>query len=226
MAKADSTPSDGVAEPRRSRRWIGLLAEAPYFAIVIIGVIGICWTSFFRRPSADYWVIMTPVTALLCVAVGLARAPHGRRRVETVAIQLAQWAAVLVAMYLINLSNVGGLTTSDALGGMMLTLLALGVFISGLDLRAWRLGVAGAFLAIAVPLVAWFEQAALFLVFIGAVLIVLGVLLWWARGKLSQPPPTPATHDTLRLSPWAAEGCRNVFAILRPGTCATDADGA
>jgi hypothetical protein len=185
MANADSTPSDGFGEPRRSRRWKSLLAETPYFAIVIIGVVGICWTSFFRRPSADYWVIMTPVTALLCVAVGLARAPHGRGRIETVAVQLAQWAAVLVAMYLINLSNVGGLTTSDALGGMMLTLLALGVFISGLDLRAWRLGVAGAFLAIAVPLVAWFEQAALFLVFIGAVLIALGVVLWWGRSKLS-----------------------------------------
>jgi hypothetical protein len=185
MSDANSSPSDGVAEPERTRRWISLLAEAPYFAIVAIGVFGICWTSFFRRPSAEYWVIMTPVTALLCVAVGLARAPHGRGRVETVAIQLAQWAAVLVAMYLINLGNVGGLTTSDALGGMMLTLLALGVFISGLDLRAWKLSVTGVFLAIAVPLVAWFEQAALFLVLIGAVLIALLLLLWWGRVKMS-----------------------------------------
>jgi hypothetical protein len=186
MPTTGSASSDG-AERRRGGRWIGLLAEAPYFAIVVIGVIGICWTSFFRRPSAEYWVIMTPVAALLCVAVGLARAPRGRGRVETVAIQLAQWAAVLVAMYLINLSNVGGLTTSDALGGMMLTLLALGVFVSGLDLKDWRLGVTGAFLAIAVPLVAWFEQAALLLVFIGAVLIALLLLLsWWRRG---------ASHD-------------------------------
>jgi hypothetical protein len=59
------------------------------------------------------------------------------------------------------------------------------VFISGLDLRAWRLGVAGLFLAIAVPLVAWFEQAALFLVFIGAVLIALGLIFWWARARLA-----------------------------------------
>ena len=63
--------------------------------------------------------------------------------------------------------------------------LALGVFISGLDLRDWRLGVAGAFLAVAVPLVAWFEQAALFLVFIGAVLIALLLLLSWWRSKAS-----------------------------------------
>ncbi|HEX9169810.1 MAG TPA: hypothetical protein VF886_12925 [Roseiarcus sp.] len=185
MTDAKSAPLNGAAEPRRTRKWVSLLAEAPYFAIVIIGIIGVCWTSFFRRPSADYWVIMTPVTALLCIAVGFHRMPHGRGRLETVAIQLAQWAAVLVAMYLINISNVGGLTTSDALGGMMLTLLALGVFISGLDLRAWRLGVAGLFLAIAVPLVAWFEQAALFLVFIGAVLIALGLIFWWARARLA-----------------------------------------
>jgi hypothetical protein len=185
MAEANSAPSDGAVKPRRTRYWTSLLAEAPYFAIVSIGVVGISWTSFFRRPSADYWVIMTPVTALLCVAVGLARAPRGRGRIETVAIQLAQWAAVLVAMYFINLSSVGGLTTSDAMGGAMLTLLALGVFISGLDLRDWRLGVAGAFLAVAVPLVAWFEQAALFIVFIGAVLIALLFVLWWGRVKTS-----------------------------------------
>jgi hypothetical protein len=52
-------------------------------------------------------------------------------------------------------------------------------------LRAWKLCVAGVFLAIAVPLVTWFEQAALFLFLIGAVLIMLGVLLWWGRAKLS-----------------------------------------
>jgi hypothetical protein len=185
MAEANSAPSRGVAEPRQTRNWGSLLAEAPYFAIVLIGIVGICWTSLFRAPTARYWVIMTPVAGLLCIALGLGRAPQGRGRLGMIAIQVGQWAAVLVAMYLINVSNVGGLVTSDALGGMMLTLLALGVFVSGLDLRSWRLGVAGVFLAIAVPLVAWFEQAALFLVLVGAVLIALGLALWWWRARLS-----------------------------------------
>jgi hypothetical protein len=185
MANADSTPSGGVAEPGRSRSWISLLAETPYFAIVIIGIIGICLTSLIRTPTATYWVVVTPITALLCIAVGWRHLPHGRGRVDMIAIQLGQWAAVLVAMYLIHVSNVRGLVTSDALGSMMLTLLALGVFISGLDLRAWKLCVAGAFLGVAVPFVAWFEQAALFLFLIGAVLIVLLLLLWWGRAKLT-----------------------------------------
>src|SRR5579863_4911404 len=106
MANTNISPPERAADRRRRGLWFSLLAEAPYLAIVIIGIIVICWTSFFRRPSAEYWVIMTPVTALLCVAVGLARAPRDRGRIETAAIQLAQWAAVLVAMYLINLSNV------------------------------------------------------------------------------------------------------------------------
>jgi len=185
MADANSAPAKGVAEPTRSRNWASLLAEAPYFAIVIIGVVGICWTSLFRSPTATYWIVMTPVTALLCIAVGWRSLPRDRGRFDMVAIQLGQFAAILVAMYLIHVSNVHGQVTSDSLGSMMLTLLALGVFVSGLDLRAWRLCVAGAFLAIAVPLVAWFERAALFLFLIGAVLIALGLLLWWTRATLS-----------------------------------------
>jgi hypothetical protein len=103
-----------------------------------------------------------------------------------VAIQLGQWAAFLAAMYLIHVSTVEGLVTHDALGSILLTLLALGVFISGLDLRTWKLCVAGAFLALAVPFVAWFDDAALFIFLIGAMLIALGLLIWWVAHRSPQ----------------------------------------
>ena len=77
----------------------------------------------------------------------------------------------------------GGLATHDALGSILLTLLALGVFISGLDLRTWKLCVAGAFLALAVPFVAWFADAGLFIFLIGVVLIALGLLAWWGAHR-------------------------------------------
>ena len=186
MADASSTPSGGVAKPRRARIWISLLAEAPYFAIVIIGIVGVSWTKLVGIPTATYWVTMTPIAALLCIAVGWGHLPRGRSRLEMVAIQLGQWAAVLVAMYLIHVSNVNGLITSDALGSILLTLLALGVFISGLDLRTWKLCIAGVFLAIAVPFVAWFEDAALFMFLIGVVLIALGLLAWWGAHRWHQ----------------------------------------
>jgi hypothetical protein len=185
MADASSAPSGGVAEPRPRGlgKWISLLAEAPFFAIVIIGIVGVSWTRLLGVPLSTSWVTMTPIAALLCIAVGWGHLPPGRARLEMAAIQLGQWAAVLVAMYLIHVSNVSGLLTSDALGSILLTLLALGVFISGLGLRTWKLCVAGAFLAIAVPFVAWFEDAALFMFLIGVVLIALGLLMWWGANR-------------------------------------------
>jgi hypothetical protein len=188
MADARSAPADGVARPhaRGTRKWISLLAEVPYFAIVIIGIVGVSWTGGLDVPVATYWVTMTPIAGLLCIAVGWGHLPRGRERFEMVAIQVSQWAAVLIAMYLIHISNIDGLVTHDALGSILLTLLALGVFISGLDLRTWKLCVAGAFLALAVPFVAWFENAALFMFLIGVVLIALGLLTWWGAHRSHQ----------------------------------------
>ncbi len=184
MAEANSAPSGGAAEPDRTRDWASLLAELPYYAIVVLGLIGVFWTSLSRAPTTTYWVIVTPIVGLLSIAGGWRHSQPGGR-VAMIATQIGQWAAVLVAMWLINVSDIRGLVNSDALARMLLTLLALGVFVSGLDLRAWKLCVAGAFLAIAVPLVAWFQQAALILLLIGGVLIALGLALWWARARLS-----------------------------------------
>jgi hypothetical protein len=171
MVDASSAPSGGVAEPRArgTRKWLSLLAEMPYFGIVIIGIVGVSWTNMLGVSVATYWVTMTPIAALLCVCVGWAHLPRGRSRFEMMAIQFGQWAAVLVAMYLIHVSNADGLVTHDALGSILLTLLAL--------------GVAGAFLALAVPFVAWFADAGLFIFFIGIVLIALGLLAWWAAHR-------------------------------------------
>ena len=166
------------------RKWISLLAELPYFAIVVIGIVGVSWTNMLGVSVATYWVTMTPIAGLLCVCAGWAHLPRGRGRLEMVAIQLGQWAAVLVAMYLIHVSDSDG--QHDAVGSILLTLLALGVFISGLDLRTWKLCVAGAFLALAVPFVAWFADAGLFIFLIGIVLIALGLLAWWGAHRSHQ----------------------------------------
>jgi hypothetical protein len=188
MADTSSTSSGRLAGPRGrgTKKWISLLAEFPYFAIVIIGIVGVAWTNMLGVSVATYWVTMTPIAALLCVCVGWAHLPHGRGRLEMAALQLGQWAAVLVAMYLIHVSDTDGLVTHDALGSILLTLLALGVFISGLDLRTWKLCVVGAFLALAVPFVAWVADAGLFVFLIGIGLIALGLLAWWATHRPHQ----------------------------------------
>src|ERR1700749_1824548 len=84
MADASSTSSGGLADsPRQgSRRWISLLAELPYFAIVVIGIVGVSWTNLLGVSVATYWVTMTPIAAVLCILVGWAHLPEGRRRFE------------------------------------------------------------------------------------------------------------------------------------------------
>ena len=88
-----------------------------------------------------------------------------------VVTQVLQWAAVLVSMYLLTVSDVQRALAANATGLMLLTVLALGVFVSGLDLRAWKLCVTGAFLAVSVPAIAWIQHAALLLLLIGIALI-------------------------------------------------------
>ncbi len=79
---------------------MSLLPELPYFAIVVIGIVGVSWINTLGVSVATYWVFMTPIAALLCISVGWAHLPQGRGRFEMLAIQLGQWAAFLVAMYL------------------------------------------------------------------------------------------------------------------------------
>ena len=100
-----------------------------------------------------------------------------------VVIQVLQWAAVLIATYLITTTNAQQSLEANATGLMLLTLLALGVFVSGLNVRSWKLCVTGAFLAVGVPMVAWVERAALLLLLIGIALIGLLILFWWLRER-------------------------------------------
>ena len=98
--------------------------------------------------------------------------------------QLILWAAVLAAKYLITVSDVQRVLNINATGLMTLTLLALGVFVSGLTVRAWKVCLTGAFLAVCVPVVAWVQNASVFLLFFGVVLIALLFAYWWIRDRL------------------------------------------
>lgn len=88
MADVSSTSRGGLAEPhhRGMRKWISLLAELPYFAIVVIGIVGVSWTNMLGVSVAAYWVTMTPIAALLCISAGWVHLPRGRRLFEMVAI--------------------------------------------------------------------------------------------------------------------------------------------
>jgi len=175
-----SDVQNGARDPGRS--WWGLIDDLPYVAIIVLGLIGISWTSLAQTSSTAYWVYVTPIIAVVCIIAGWRHAPSGER-VAMVVIQVLQWAAVLIAMYLITTTNAQQSLEANATGLMLLTLLALGVFVSGLNVRSWKLCVTGAFLAVGVPMVAWVERAALLLLLIGIALIGLLILFWWLRER-------------------------------------------
>jgi Flp pilus assembly protein TadB len=169
-----------VSESDRS--WWALVDDLPYFAIIVLGLVGISWTSLARAPTATYWVYLTPIIGVVCIAAGWRQTQSGER-IAMVVTQVLQWAAVLIAMYLITVANARQSLEANATGLMLLTLLALGVFVSGLNVRSWKLCVTAAFLALAVPMVAWVERAALLLVLVGVALIGLLILYWWLRER-------------------------------------------
>ncbi len=164
--------------------WRGVIDNLPFVAIILLGVVGVSWTSLSTTPTATYWLVATPIVALVCIAAGWRHTPSGRK-MEMAVTQVLQWAAVLIAMYLLTVSDVQRSLNANATGLMILTVLALGVFISGLDLRSWKLCVTGAFLAIAVPAIAWLQYAALLLLLVGIALIALLFVYWWLRDRFS-----------------------------------------
>ncbi len=167
--------------------WASLLDNLPYVAIIVLGLIGISWANISQTPTATYWVVVTPFIALICIVAGWRHTPSGER-LSMAVTPVLQWAAVLVSMYLLTVSDVQRSLAANAIGLMLLTLLALGVFVSGLDLRAWKLCVTGAFLAVAVPVIAWIQHAALLLLLIGVALIALLFAYWWLRDRMSPGP--------------------------------------
>jgi hypothetical protein len=174
-----------VAEPAKPNWiWRSLVDNLPFVLIIVLGLVGISWTSLSSTPTANYWAIVTPFVALICIFAGWRHTASGQR-IGMAVTQVLQWAAVLVAMYLLTISDVQRSLNANAHGLMLLTLLGLGVFIAGLNLRSWKLCVTGAFLALSVPTIAWIQNAALFLVLIGLVLIALLIAYWWLRDRFS-----------------------------------------
>ena len=168
---------------RPLRTWQALADDIPYLAIIVLGLIGTSWTSLSRSSASTYWVIMTPIFAAICIYAGWKHIEPGAR-IGMAVTQVLQWVAFFVAMELVAATEVHGVVNANATGLMLLTLIALGVFVSGLHLRSWKLCVTGAFLAVSVPVAAWVQRAAILLLLLGLAVIALFVLYWWFSDRL------------------------------------------
>jgi len=125
---------------------------------------------------------------VICVVTRWRDFADRSERMRLIWTQALHWAAVIVAMHLIFVTDVARMLNTDAAALAELTLLALGTFTAGLHIGAWRICVVGVLMAAGVPGIAWLEQSALLLVLVALVVAaVIAPFVWrgWKGSKTS-----------------------------------------
>ena len=166
---------DGPKASRFSLRAF-LIRDWPYLAMLALALFGVAYTSVARQAMTNYWIVLAPFYGVICVVTRWRNvegtAPHWRL-IQTEALH---WVAVIFAMSVVFVADVKQMMNSDASALVLLTLLALGTFTAGVHVAAWRICLVGVVLALAVPAIAWLEQATLLLLLIATVLLSIAVL--------------------------------------------------
>ncbi|WP_457797829.1 hypothetical protein [Methylocystis sp. S23] len=161
-------------------KWLG--ARLPYFAVLILAILGVAYTSMSGRPLYGYWEFLAVAIGLACIAIGWRQTPDKAARRQLVITQSLHWLAFLVAMTILLLPWVNTFLSGPATGFALMLLLALGTFVAGVHVSA-DIAMLGIVLALTVPAIAWLKQAALVLVLIG---LVIGGLLVATRPHPAQ----------------------------------------
>jgi len=163
------------------------MREWPYLVMLVLALFGVAFTSITRQPMTLYWFLLAPFIGLVCVITRWPVVTSRDQRLELVWTQVLHWGAVLVAMNLLYVADVGQTMSTDSRALYVLTLLALGTFTAGVHIAAWRICLVGAILALGVPAIAWLQQSALLLSLAIVVVVGVGAPLWWYYTKESAP---------------------------------------
>jgi hypothetical protein len=155
--------------------------------MLLLSLFGVAYTSLTRTPLTFYWLALTPFIGIVCVVSRWPKLHNRDERLNLVWTQALHWAAVLAAMELLYIADVGQVMGTDTRALYVLTLLALGTFTAGVHIAAWRICLVGVILALGVPAIAWLQQSALLIAL--AVIIVVGIAapVWWYATKEKEP---------------------------------------
>ncbi|MGA7383427.1 MAG: hypothetical protein WBW81_01625 [Methylocella sp.] len=153
-----------------------LIRDWPYFAMLALALFGVAYTSIARQAMTNYWIVLAPFYAAICVITRWRYIEGNPMRWQLIQTEALHWLAVIFAMSIVFVADVKQMMNSDASALMLLTLLALGTFTAGVHVAAWRICIVGVVLALAVPAVAWLEQATLLLLLVAMVLVAIMVL--------------------------------------------------
>jgi hypothetical protein len=166
--------------PFTIRAW--LLHELPYIVMLVAGLSGV-----LGHLPVMYWLTLTPFFGLTCIIAGWTNFRTTGERMQLLYSQVLIWSALMFAIYVLyNSSTQTLLLTSNANPVAVMTLLALGTFIAGVQARLWQAVAVGVILFLAVPGISWLHQSSMLLVGISVVVVVIGGLTW-AFSERRQP---------------------------------------
>ncbi len=170
--------ASSVASTWRSvvRTW--LVQDSPYIAMLLLPLFGVT----FHMP-ATFWTILTPVFGVICVTAGWRHFDREQDRLQLAYTQALSWLALIFTIYVLYNNVVQGVLNSSATSLAMMTLLALGTFVAGLQSRVWRICAVGGILLLAVPAMGWLEQSALLIAIVILALIAVSFLTWWVSHR-------------------------------------------
>ncbi|HKN31092.1 MAG TPA: hypothetical protein VJY34_25745 [Roseiarcus sp.] len=155
-----------------------LLRQAPYLVALLLALGGVAYSNIARQPLTGYWELLALAMAVMCVVTQWDSASDRSARFRLIGTQTLHWAAVLVAMNIMMLNRVQSMLPAPALSLVLLTLLALGTFLAGVNFLSVQICFLGLAMALAVPAIAWLTQSFLFLVLALLLVAGIGVAVW------------------------------------------------
>lgn len=156
-----------------------------FIAIIMLGLsfIGLVVSDIRANGAWDYWRVMVPVFAILCLFLSwYLRHKQKIMTATTIWHELVQWFGLALGVYLINVFvNVGLIGRFEA-GLIVLTMLALNTFITGIYVES-------TFFVIGILLGLFAAAAALLAAYIYTIMLPLTIgvavlLIWLARKRL------------------------------------------
>ncbi len=163
-----------------------LLMDSPYILMLVMALGGIGYRGFVGHPILGYWVVLMPVFALLCIVGGVRHTQSTREVVDLVWMQLLQWTAFLLSMYVLTLKPVQGALDDNAVALLQLMILALGTFVAGVNTRSWRICLVGFVLLVAVPVVSWVDMSSTLIVMSLVTLVIVVALFWTIERRIAR----------------------------------------
>jgi hypothetical protein len=158
--------------------WRWLRQDSPFIAMLLLALAGV----IFRLP-VSYWIILTPVFGVISIVAGWPHFETGEARLDMMFRQTMCWCALLVAIFLLYNTGVQGVLNANSSALTMMTLLAMGTFVAGVQADVWRICAVGLVLFLAVPGLGWLDQSPLLVTVATCLFIALGGVAWWINQR-------------------------------------------